>query len=190
MVKYLLPIVLVTYLVSVAFAGEKFNSILGGKDFCLTIDDGTTSNASCKPLHVPIHTLTYHGDYYSFIGINWDYADLPANSINWTDADFSVPGEAINWTDADFTVPSDAINWTDQDFGMPAESINWTDAEDIVPSEGINWTDVENNEIQTSGINWEDVPSIGSNKVFCLNSSGDLSYCTSTVDASGECTCQ
>lgn len=156
--------------VSLAFAGSKFNSRTGARDFCVSIqtEDGVVQNTDCKPVKLPNNTFFSHTDtatssvdYYFSTGINWDYTDVPGSSINWTDVQRDIPNGAINWTDAELVVPTDAINWSD--------------AQDYVP---------------TASINWEDITGITTGKALCQNSSGNISYCTTTVSAGGTCTCQ
>ena len=170
--------------VSVAFAGSKYNSRTGTKDFCVTIQtqDGTVQNTDCTTVKLPNNTFFSHTDtatsavdYYFSTGINWDYVEVPGNSINWTDVQRDIPTDAINWTTTENYVPGDAINWTDVRNDIPTDAINWSDADKDIP---------------TTGINWEDITGITSNKAICINTSGRISYCTSTVGAPGTCTCQ
>ena len=101
--------------VSLAFAGSKYNSRIGARDFCTSIrtEDGTVQNTDCKDVRFPNNTLFDHSDYFSYIGINWDYSDVPGNAINWTDVQRDVPTQAINWSDTQDYIPTASINWED-----------------------------------------------------------------------------
>lgn len=155
--------------IPVVFAGSKYNSKIGTKDFCVTVENqsGTIQNTSCTTVKLPDNTFFSHTDtstnavdYYFSTGINWDYTDVPAESINWVDIEGIVPTDSINWGDVENIVPSD--------------SINWGDIEKIVP---------------TDSINWDDITGVTDNKVLCRNSAGQISYCTSVVASNGTCTC-